>query len=98
MTGIELIAKERQEQIEKHGFSPKHDMDIYHLNGELRLAAEYLISSNENPYYPDNWDEKYKNKFDSKTYIERLATAGALLAAEIDRIVTLTNELRVIEL
>jgi hypothetical protein len=83
-TGIELIAIERQEQIEKHGFDKNHDEEM--SNGELKDAAIYLLTG-ELKYFP-NWDERFHLKFRSKfsNEIETLKIAGALIAAEIDRI------------
>jgi len=53
----------------------------------------YVLSNNDD-YYPSNWDTWFKNKLDDKRArmseeefdIERLKIAGALIAAEIDRI------------
>lgn len=81
-TGIELIAKERQEQIEKHGFDRRHDEgEAYNLSN----AAVFVLTHDER-YYPEEWEEKWKDKFVSKGYEERLIVAGALIAAEIDRL------------
>lgn len=41
-TGIELIAQERQEQIEKHGYNKSHDKK--HDGGNLALNASILAS------------------------------------------------------
>ena len=83
-TGVELIAIERQEQIEKHGFDVTKDQG--YSKGELIKAALFAINPNqfEWPYY---WMEEFRNKILAKTTeIERLKVAGALIAAEIDRI------------
>jgi hypothetical protein len=84
-TGIELIAIERQEQIEKHGFDKDHDEEM--SNGQLKDAAAYLLTG-ELSCFPKDWDEKYHLKFRSKfgNEIETLKVAGALIAAEIDRL------------
>lgn len=84
MTGIELIAQERKEQIEKHGYDEKHD-ETHNEFGELGDAAVYLITSNDN-YWPKTWNTKTRDKFDKKGFIDRLVIAGALIAAEIDKI------------
>lgn len=94
MTGIELIAKERQEQIEKHGFDKSHDAKKWNEDGELVQAASYLLAKpsfgcvNEVRVatYPQRWNDEYHDKFDAKTGIEALKVAGALIAAEIDRL------------
>jgi hypothetical protein len=84
-TGIELIAIERQEQIEKHGFDELHDSE--NDSGQLKNAAIYLLTG-EVSYFPEYWDDKYHKKFRSKfsNEVETLKVAGALIAAEIDRI------------
>jgi hypothetical protein len=82
-TGIELIAEERQEQIEKHGFTI--EADSHYKSDELKSAARYLLSDMAQDY-PRTWSQKYKHQFDIKSPIEKLIVAGALIAAEIDRI------------
>jgi hypothetical protein len=93
MTGIEMIAKERKEQVEKHGFNDVHDDKSFNRCGELKQAAAYLIAETGTNHkdiliadYPDNWHVGFKIKFARKTHIEKLVVAGALLAAEIDRL------------
>lgn len=56
-TGIDLIKKEREEQILK------------------RLSV-----------MPSDWDDTISLKMCSKSYKERLIIAGALIAAELDRL------------
>ena len=82
ITGIELIKKERQEQIQKHGFDQKHDS--LHVDKSLIDAATYLLT-NCGSYFPISWSLDWKNRFDKKSEIECLVVAGALIAAEIDR-------------
>lgn len=91
-TGIELIAQERKEQIEKHGWSKRHDS--CHVNGALVKVAAILavqgtdskVISSDGEFETGNnvWglEEKLKNND-----IHRLKVAGALIAAEIDRII-----------
>lgn len=82
--GVMLIARERQEQIEKHGFSVKEDVEFYQKN-ELIKAALFCIDTSvfEWPFY---WQEEFRGKILAKTDpVERLRVAGALIAAEIDR-------------
>lgn len=83
-TGIELIEKERQEQIEKHGFDVSHD--IYYSKGELLQAALFCINPNTFDW-PDGWDEHFRDKILSKDEIGKLKCAGAFVAAQIDRII-----------
>lgn len=84
MTGIELIAQERLEQKIKHRRSVKSD---YELNPdfELCMAAEAVLTGNVTKFSYD-WDDEKCEKMISKPYLERLIIAGALIAAEIDRI------------
>ena len=87
MTGIELIARERQEQIEKHGHTV--ELDVFHNNNdELLMAARGLID-HKYGLIPDSWynDKNHDvNKMMKKSIVDRLVIAGALIAAEIDRL------------
>ena len=88
-TGIEQIAEERQEQIEKHKFDIAHDRVYTH--GELSKAAMFCLTRKEK-YYPKHWgtwlmenicDKKLRmTKVEFKIEMNRIA--GALLAASID--------------
>lgn len=83
-TGIDLINEERKEQIDKHGFTSAHDKKS-NSNGQLAEAAVFAIT--KDPYhFPENWDESWYNKLSNKKGIEALKIAGALIAAEIDRL------------
>lgn len=92
-TGIELIAEERQEQINKHGWTLEHDSNE-HSAQELRIVAVRALTFDDKPpkegrYTARNIDcdwEDTEDKICSKPYKERLIIAGALIAAEIDRI------------
>ncbi|WP_373400076.1 hypothetical protein V8V91_10940 [Algoriphagus halophilus] len=53
-TGIELIAEERQRQIEKEGWTSEHDAK--HKNGELaHAAATYAMTDLYGDYVPNTW-------------------------------------------
>ena len=84
-SGIGLIANERQEQITKHQQSILDDVnenpDGRLVNGAIRLLRL------EEP--PEGWDIDRFNKMKSKSRKERIIIAGALLAAELDRIIHL---------
>ena len=81
-TGIEFITEERTEQIER-GFTPEHDSK--YKNGELKKAAAFVIT--KDPYhFPATWSEEWFHKLQNKKGIEALKVAGALIAAEIDRL------------
>lgn len=88
-TGIELIAEERQRQIEKEGWTPEHDDN--HANGELAIAASCYAFPNYDtdaqvqsvlrfPWENDWWKPTPDDR------IRELQKAGALIAAEIDRL------------
>lgn len=83
-TGIELIAIERQEQIEKHGRTIVKDV-MENSNGELMLGAVATLKGNTY-IFPAIWDEAICTKIAYKSYKDRLVIAGALIAAELDRI------------
>jgi len=83
-TGIELIAKERQEQIEKHGRTIAWDADRNSAE-ELITAAHAAIDADDGQF-PASWDLVAIQKICDKPYKERLIIAGALIAAEIDRL------------
>jgi hypothetical protein len=83
MTGIELIAKERDEQINKHGWDLSNDSD--YENEELLQAAVYCISQ-EIEEWPTGWNTFFQDKILLKDRIGQLKVAGAFIAAEIDRL------------
>ena len=87
LSGIGLIAKERTEQIEKHGRTVESDVKV-NYRAELHDAAIFALSLDEN-YYPMSWADEFKQRLLSKRggSIERLKIAGALCAAEIDRLI-----------
>lgn len=85
MNGAELIAAERERQVSEEGWSPEHDDD--HADGSLRRAAICYARlelgggwdvPNDWPWEPESW----KPRDD----ITCLVKAGALIAAEIDRL------------
>lgn len=87
MTGIELIAKERQEQIEKHGKTAAYD-ESHNQDRALVKAAIALLQEHPSIIdFPESWlVNTLTHKMRNKSYGERLVIAGALIAAEIDRI------------
>jgi hypothetical protein len=95
MTGIERIIAERKRQIEEEGFTAEHD-DRWD-KGELAQAAMcYCMepadfqnildgsvepcAPSEWPFHPTWWKPTPNNR------IQELKKAGALIAAEIDRL------------
>jgi hypothetical protein len=93
-TGVELITEERQRQIEKEGWTADHDEQ--HCFGTLALAGacyainHYSEANHLSAYYHNwaydhwPWDDKWWKP--SKDPIRDLTKAGALIAAEIDRL------------
>ena len=86
--GVSLIIKERAEQIEKHGYAFGHDKA--HSNGEIALVAGYIAIHNIWAI-PDDW-QPFKAKVARKGRIEQLQIAGALIAAEIDRLLNIEEK------
>lgn len=87
--GVDLIARERLRQVQKEGWDEDHDDT--HVDGELaRAAACYLVPLRlvkDHPplLWPESWDwEWWKPSPDNR--IRDLEKAGALVAAEIDRL------------
>jgi hypothetical protein len=90
-TGIELIAQERKEQIEKHGRTVRDDVRFNKVR-QLASGAKRLIEINPDPLNaPFDWDVDIWQKMCRKDYKERLVIAGALIAAEIDRLLNSDN-------
>ena len=91
-TGSQLIAEERERQIKEEGFIPEEDK-IY-INVELSNAAACYIASSQATImrgivcsdvvnlWP--WESEWWKP--SKDPIRDLVKAGALIAAEIDRL------------
>lgn len=66
MKGIELIAQERKEQIEKHGFTFEK-YDRYYINSELFQAASFCLELGTKPVemlfsWPKGWGKHFENK------------------------------------
>ena len=98
MNGAELITGERERQIADRGYSADHDSR--HHDGELAAAAAAyalpLRLRNTMPLardlheiiWPPGWD--FRSRADSR--IRDLVKAGALCAAEIDRLLAQATE------
>jgi hypothetical protein len=90
LSGVELISQERQEHIVKHNRDVNFDQEV-NSKGQLVYASVLLLNDGHDGAmgdegYPLNWNEDVWLKMSSKPYKERLVIAGALIAAEIDRI------------
>lgn len=98
-TGIELIADERARQISAEGWTLEHDDE--HDQREMPRAAQcyldhyigrqWVIPTNPQNYInepcPRNWPEEWSEDWwKPKGRIPDLVRAGALIAAEIDRL------------
>jgi hypothetical protein len=100
-SGVGLIERERLRQIKKEGWRAEHDDE--HDMRELALAALSYVDAHANPdeYAEDNgklpgsrndwpWDEKWWKP--SKDPVRNLVKAGALIAAEIDRLLRIQRK------
>lgn len=116
MNGTELITAERKRQIEKEHFTPEHDDDWAHTEGQLAIYACCLASpvplfrlgyahdgtryKFQDPF-PLEWDYRWDKRarlpkapntlipnqdLPTDKRIRNLVKAGALIAAEIDRL------------
>lgn len=81
--GVNLIESERERQIYREGWTEEHDDK--HVNNELALAAAcYAVPDVfSQGYWPPTWNLSW---YKSTTRIRDLVKAGALIAAEIDRL------------
>lgn len=86
--GVSLIAAERARQVTAEGYTPERDAG--HTRGYLaRAAAVYAIRSvwpddplqHAQAYWPFGWTFKPASR------VRMLTKAGALIAAEIDRLI-----------
>lgn len=98
--GIEQIAKERRRQISAEGWSSEHDDT--HVMGEMNRAAqcyaevarrilkgnseEYVVLAGESWPWDRSWFKPFSGGSARMDAILALKKAGALIAAEIDRV------------
>lgn len=87
-TALELIAEERQRQIDKEGWSIEHDDQ--HINGELAKAADCYYEYAEDNDYEDTKVHEYwpweKQWWKPKNQLSDFIRAGALYKAELERL------------
>lgn len=101
-TGSDIVIQERKMQIEKEGWTSEHDAQ--HIDGELAKAAVcYAMPNKIRKYYQvysgDGkhslmwfpWESKWW-KPSPRNRIKELAKAGALIIAEIDRLLLLEKQ------
>lgn len=82
MIGSKLIAQERQRQIDE-GWTPEHD--DRHEHGELYIAASCYMCLDDFEDAPELWPW-HRKWWKPKDRISNLVRAGAMIAAEIDRL------------
>ena len=88
-TGIEIIAEERQRQVEIEGWNAEHDMQANRDGWLARAGACYALPEDwrDPVWIPDQWPWEHKWwKPTPNDRVRELAKAGALIAAEIDRL------------
>ena len=93
-TGIDIIRRERQRQVSEEGWTSDHDDG--HTPGKLAIAAisyaetgahQADVGGKGETYGPgDDWPWEFEWWKPSDDPVRNLAKAGALIAAEIDRI------------
>lgn len=106
MTGVEMIAAERERQVSEEGWTPEHD-DSHRSGGLAKAAACYAMP--ERIYIEERtarglhfvdpwpWSGHYDRRRKQANYpnaipvegaarLRMLVKAGALIAAEIDRL------------
>jgi hypothetical protein len=100
INGTTLIQAERNRQIEEEGFTFPHDAVAEdHAAGQMAKAAAYyalsgVLNEEEACMIPESmwpWDPKWF-KPSPKDRVRELVKAGALIAAEIDRLQALELE------
>lgn len=93
MTGVEMIAAERERQINEKGWTTEHDDQ--HDDGSLLEFADMLLQATATASGPDDVDDEPDSWVPDavrhvlerhRDPVERLRIASALVAAEIDRI------------
>lgn len=84
MTGAERIAAERRRQIEEKGYDAGHDAG--HAEGDLTSAAMAYLCAATNREAEGRAFWPWMDGFKPSTVVRDLEKAGALLAAEIDRL------------
>lgn len=97
-TGIELIAEERERQISKEGWTPKHDDE--HDSQQISYAAASYIQAGQMRVVSPEQSLRDVTEYIAQMYwpwgvewlkvhpdpVRNLVKAGALIAAEIDRL------------
>lgn len=86
-TGAQLIAIERERQMSEEGWDAEHDDQ--HTLGELARVGELYalpeVSQTSANLYPSTWSARWW-RTTPQNRVRELVKAGALIAAEIDRL------------
>lgn len=93
MKGIEIILKERDHQLKTYSVVS----DAEYVRGELLLVATALIQCDA-CHWPRDWHISLFHRWMRNSTVDRLAIAGAFIAAEIDAINWLNERRHVIRL
>jgi len=92
MTGAELIAQERERQQMEEGYPP--EWDLAHNESELaQFAACYCLVYHDPKNVAEHMPSDFTLKREAYPYpsVKDLVRAGALIAAEIDRLNTVAT-------
>lgn len=81
--GVGRIGAERRRQVEEEGWTPEHDDQ--HSGGELTMAAACYAMAFKGKPAPSHWPWE-GTWWKPKSRMRNLEKAGALIAAEIDRL------------
>lgn len=88
-TGAELITIERERQMSEEGWTAEHD-DLHDKSELARVAAIYALPVKyRRLHYVELWPMSWSWEWwkpTSRNRIKELTKAGALIAAEIDRL------------
>lgn len=92
LSGVALIAQERERQTSAEGWTSWHD--DHHAEGEMALAGAIYAWPHPRPTemvtrqwpWSRSWWKPAKDPSDAEQRIRELVKAGALIAAEIDRL------------
>ncbi len=99
MTGVELIAEERERQIEDENWTKEYD-DMEHRIPDLVRAVECyaVMAMHAKPgkgRQPSTWWPWPRSLWKpSYNQLRNLAKAGALIAAEMDRLIRMDEQPR----
>ena len=99
-SGLDLIKTERQRQTSTEGYSESHDDE--HDQGELADAAAWyavqvkpaynMIVSEDGVQFRTIWPTGWEQPSIDMPRMQQLVRAGALIAAEIDRLLRVEHE------